>query len=578
MVRFAQILFLLLVIPVAYSAEQIAPNPNPVSGVIVLTLDGENNTSKTTFDSTVANVSGYISDSPSLDPTYTNAGTINNQAYFQNGSSGGSLSAFSDTTNPEPIFSGTLNRQQGIMVNDGTVFNQGTFDNAYSGPNFSGTISDEGSSVTNIVGSFVNTESGRFVNEGTFNNGQSGGNFSGLTNQGTLDIQVGVFANAGTFENSGTLNTGYLGGNFSSFSNEGTADIAISTFSNTGTLENSGSIVINPSAHLSSVVNTGTLNLETGVLTNTGQLHIGDGGTSGTISNGGSFTNSGNLVFNRSDDLGFNQSANTGAGWLTNTGTVNFSGTQSITQMGSGTLTLSGTNTYTGATTVDAGILNVAGTLTSDITVNNGGSLTGSGLTTGSIGGAGAVDVGNSPGIFAADSVDSSAGTTYNFEFTQTAPDYGNTAASGNDVLRLTSTTAPFMNDLTSQNNVNVYFGVSSITVGDTFYGGFFTDYVGDFVTSIENATYSYYLANPSGDVTYAGNAYTLFAGTGIHFDVTTVAVTAAFATGAITGYVTQFTAAVPEISVTGSLAAIATFLSLMLLLWEQRRAAAWPT
>jgi fibronectin-binding autotransporter adhesin len=77
-----------------------------------------------------------------------------------------------------------------------------------------------------------------------------------------------------------------------------------------------------------------------------------------------------------------------GAGTLTVSGAIG--GSFGLNKVGAGTTNLSGASTYTGLTTVSAGILNVTGSLASPLTIQSGGTFTGSGngSTTGIVSGA----------------------------------------------------------------------------------------------------------------------------------------------------------------------------------------------
>ncbi len=131
---------------------------------------------------------------------------------------------------------------------------------------------------------------------------------------------------------------------------------------------------------------TGT-NTYTGATTiSAGTLQIGDGGTTGSISNTSGVTNNAALVYNRS-------SGSFTAGYA-------ISGTGTVSKVGASTLILTGTNTYTGATTISAGTLQIgngtsAGSIASTSGVTNNAALvfnrTGSFTANYAIGGSGTV-------------------------------------------------------------------------------------------------------------------------------------------------------------------------------------------
>jgi len=241
------------------------------------------------------------------------------------------------------------------------------------------------------------------------------------------------------------------------------------------------------------------------------------------------------------------------------------SGTARITGAVSGTgglalsghrLELSGSSSYTGGTWAHSGALVVDGNIaaSSGVAIDAGAVLGGSGRVS-AISGAGVVGPGNSPGILTATSVAPAGGLDFGFEFTKTgAPIWATGTASGNDVLRLTATSSPFTTALGSANAVDVYLSATSLALGDMFQGGFFTDASASFLSSIQNAAFTYYvLGNGLGTAkTYNGQGYylldTSFWPSFESVTVSTVSVASAnFADGTVTnGQVMQLTI-VPE-------------------------------
>lgn len=232
---------------------------------------------------------------------------------------------------------------------------------------------------------------------------------------------------------------------------------------------------------------------------------------------------------------------------------------------------LANAGNYSGATTI-TGTVSLGNVPNSTVTVAAGGVLQGT-PTVASLGGAGLVSPGNSPGILTAGTLDPSGGIDFALEFTGTAPDYGTAAASVNDVVRLTAG-SPFLSSLTGANVVDVYLNVNSFAVNDSFQGGFFTTLsANDLLTALSGATFNFFGKATGGSVAFNGESYnplTNFAGiTGA--TVSTTAVTANFGGGNVTGSAMQFVI-VPEPTAL-ALAALGAALAGSAA-WKRRRAA----
>lgn len=114
-----------------------------------------------------------------------------------------------------------------------------------------------------------------------------------------------------------------------------------------------------------------------GVAGNDTSLNAGTAGSLGTAT----LVNNGTLTLSRSDSWTFANTISSGSGVVTIggvTGTLVGSG-------GTQVVTVSGTHGYTGATTVGQGRLDLTGSLTSNVTVQAAGKISGSGSTTGSL-------------------------------------------------------------------------------------------------------------------------------------------------------------------------------------------------
>jgi len=498
--------------------------------------------------------------------TLVSAGTLQ----IGTGGTNGALSSKSITNNGTLVFNRSDN-----LIHAAALANRGQITGT-------GTLIKLGAGTLTLLG--TNSQSGTFISDGTLRLGNDGGGSPGvdsslsgpITNNGTLffDGYTDTWTMTNPISGTGrlrieatfdgivnlTASNTYAGGTF--VGSRATLRVGSGGSNNgslVGSITNNGTLVFNRLSDLTvgAITGTGTLiksnagvititgaSTQVGTMISQGTLQIGDGGTNGSF--GGVITNFGVLAFNRSDNL-THTSAFTGAGTLRKSG----AGTLTMTANSSSAVSLT--------TAVDAGRLVVNGTNGNSgddlfrTTVAAGASLAGSGRVN-TISGAGSVDPGNSPGILTTPSVMPTNGLSFNFEFTSIAPVFSNATASLNDVLRLTNLSLPFVRrdefnvarsaSLTLTNTVNVYFNVDTLTNGQTYTGGFFTDATADFLSQIANANFNYFLKDADGTNTYEGQTYSELQG--LTIDVTTIAQSANFAGGTVNGRISQFEV-VPE-------------------------------
>ena len=262
------------------------------------------------------------------------------------------------------LSSGAASQSQSVnsLAGDGTVTNLSTTAGAAtltvgnaagtnSSTTFSGTIAD-GSSLNSLTGiTALGTVALTKAGAGTLT--LTGVNtYTGTTtiSGGTLLIADGSIANSANIANTATLEYA-LNNNARTYGNviSGAAGALVKSGTNTLTL-------------------TGA-NTYTGATTiSGGTLQLGNGGTTGSLSNGSAITNNATLAFNRSNTVAQG----------TDFASV-IAGTGSVVQNGAGALTLlSGTNTFTGGVTLNSGTLNINsnGVAATSGPLGNGGTFT----------------------------------------------------------------------------------------------------------------------------------------------------------------------------------------------------------
>jgi autotransporter-associated beta strand protein len=227
-----------------------------------------------------------------------------------------------------------------------------------------------------------------------------------------------------------------------------------------------------------------------------------------------------------------------GGGSVSISGAVSGSGGLALSE---GTLILTGTSSYTGPTWVHGGHLLVEGDIGSSasLDVDIYGTLSGIGSVP-LIRGGGSLSPGSSSGILTAESVDPSDGLDFDFEFSAaSAPDFSSPGASVNDLFRITGA-APFVNPLGAENTIRIYLSSGALSKNQTFKGGFFTDDTSDFIASIHDATFEFYITDSSGGVSFNGQSYSAYDGPFL-FALTTEPQDADFGQGSVSGRILQF-------------------------------------
>jgi autotransporter-associated beta strand protein len=285
--------------------------------------------------------------------TYTGTTTISGGVLrVGNGGASGTLGSGAVTDNGNL----TINRSDAITVGN-AISGSGSFTQAGSGTTtLTGASSYTGSttinagvlSVSSIANGGSSSNVGASTNEAT-NLVLNGGTLKYTGAAASTDRLFSVSTSGGTLDASGTgavnfTNTGSMGFNSQS-------GMRTLTLTGTNTGNNTLAAVIGDNGGATSLVKSGA---GTWVLTGTntytgttsisgGVLQVGSGSTTGSLGSG-AVINNGSLVINRSNAI-----------TLANT----ISGSGSFTQAGTGMTTLSGSNSYTGATTINAGVLNV---------------------------------------------------------------------------------------------------------------------------------------------------------------------------------------------------------------------------
>ncbi len=335
-----------------------------------------------------------VVNNPALGSGSTNPGFVS----FDDNASGGSATIYNygggfDRQGATTVFLGNSTAGEAWLVNDGATDTTKEFSNVGATVFFDTSTAADGI-VTNYGGLANPSQGGAlvFVNNSTAGNGafiSNPGQVSGASG-GTVDFRDNASAENCTVTSNGASIDGAFGGRLR-FHDTSTA--GNSTLRNTGGaltgVDGGGTFFLdNSTASGATVFAEGGINDNQG-----GGIHFeanANGGTARVVLFGNAFlriaahnapgVTIGSLEGRGSVFLGNNAlTVGSGNNSTTFAGVIQDGG--SLTKIGTGALTLSGDNTYQGPTTINAGRLNIEGLITSAVTVNDAGTLSGSGTT-----------------------------------------------------------------------------------------------------------------------------------------------------------------------------------------------------
>lgn len=489
------------------------------------------------------------------------------------------------------VSGGTFETSAANVVADTSTVNMSSGTYALNGSDTVGSLNMTGGLLSTTNSSTL-TAANYNLNGGTVNANLGSGSLLTASGSSTLSgtvaaTSVGVSGGLLTLGSSGRLASG-AGVNVSG------GELALGGNETVNSVTTSGTGVISGSGLLTAAnynLNGGTVNANLGagtVTASSGTTSLNGTAAATTVTVNGGTLNTGSA--NRlADNAGLAVTSGTlGVGGNDTVGSVAISSTGTVSVATGSTLTATANSTISGTGKATGGTLavgnnanlnlgNDAKTTTSDISIGSGSALTGTGGTTGKIGGGGLLSAGNSPGILTAGQVDVSGGLDFAFEFTGSgAPTYSLAGNSRNDLLHLTNGSNPFVGSFSTANNLSFYFNDSSllgnlVAINPTTYlGGFYVDSLNfDIASLLSAATKNFYVADANGLISFNGVSYALMSSdvvSRVIFDNANQT-SSDFATGTTSGTVLSVTM-VPE----PSSASLLTFALSGLLALRRRR------